>query len=993
MRTIKSRLSTGCIKLMLIPVFLVLINGCEFILPNKPPYVDRKYPADSSLFIAGQVVEFQVNAYDVDGSVAHVVFSAPNKPDYTDDTPPYEFSWSTNGLSDGTYDVKIMAVDNKEEPYITKASVRLLGNLTSLAGKDTTFRDSRTNCVLDAKLPAGCQGNWTIVSGKSGLITDMHSPIATLTGLSCETYVLRWTVTVGTNQLTDEVVIGFSYQPSPARAGADQVISDGRTSTTLQATPPENGQGVWTVPPGSMGSFDNPASPNATFTGLPCTTYNLTWKVSTQCADSSDVVEIKFDQLLVIPDAGPDQSFTDGRQTALLAANKPASGTGTWTVMEGSNGQFANSNDGKTVFTGQLCQKYTLRWTLETPCSSNSDDVVITFDHIASIANAGPDQSYNDGRVTVNLNASPPTSGTGRWQIVNGGSGYFSNESLPNSTFTGQACNNYTLSWTVATQCNKSSDNVEIRFEQITVSANAGLDQVFTDGRRTTTLAAAGPDAGSGTWTVTSGQNGSFVNANDPKTTFSGQLCENYILRWTVSTACGGKFDEVEVRFGHPATIANAGYDVAFTGPETVAFLSANTPAQGLGEWSVISGNGGSFDDVHSPQSRFVGVSCQKYLLQWTISTACNSSSDQVTVEFQNLASKASAGADQKLTDGSVDTQLNANTPENGTGRWSVVYGEGGSFSNETNAKSQFSGLLCHTYQLRWTVSTPCKTEYDEVNIQFNKVEINADAGSDIRVSNGTVTAFLHGNVAGIGITGTWTIESGLGGSLADVNNPGTQFNGIAGQIYTLKWTLANACLENSDLVTVSFTPDESFFDARDGQEYKSVQIGSQVWMAQNLNYFMNGTYSYNNSNGNATMYGRLYDWSTAAIACPEGWHLPSDLEWRNLEIFLGMEAYTAMQLFYRGSNEGGMLKDEGILYWFYPNTGATNITGFTARPGGYRTPFGEFGSINILAGFWTSTEDASRKGISRGLSKEKSQIGRSVEDKGTGFSVRCIKN
>jgi len=87
------------------------------------------------------------------------------------------------------------------------------------------------------------------------------------------------------------------------------------------------------------------------------------------------------------------------------------------------------------------------------------------------------------------------------------------------------------------------------------------------------------------------------------------------------------------------------------------------------------------------------------------------------------------------------------------------------------------------------------------------------------------------------------------------------------------------------------------------------------------------------------------------------------------------------------------MLKHEGTLYWQSPNTGATNITGFTARPGGYRTPGGVFGGINSHAGFWTSNGNTSGKAIYRALHKDKSQIGRDWYDKGYSFSVRCVKN
>lgn len=824
MQTQKSRLCAGFLRLLLVPVLLVVINGgCEYIIPNKPPYVEKISPADSIVFITGQVVTFKVNAYDVDGSVVNVVFTAPNTPAFTDADAPYEFAWQTAGLLQGNYLVEIMAIDNKEEPYIITVPVKLLGSLTSNAGKDTTFTDARTSYILGAEIAAYYQGTWTIISGTGGQISDIHSPNATLTGSPCQSYVLRWTVSNGVSQVSDEVTIGFSYQPSKANAGGDQIITDGRTSIVLQAVTPMEGTGRWRISSGSAGSLSDPALPNATFTGQTCNTYRLIWSISTPCAVSADTVEIRFDQFLSTPIAGPDQSFTDGRTMATLAANSPASGAGTWTVVSGQNGHFSNINDPKAVFTGQLCQNYVIRWTFATPCSSKSDDVTLNFDHEVTAASAGPD-------ITVD-------------------------------------------------------------------------------------------------------------------------------------------------------------------GPVQSVVMAANVPVQGTGTWSVISGTGGGFADVHDPQSLFSGDACQIYTLKWTISTACRTSSDQLTVSFSELPTVSYAGADQNLTDGTVSALLNATPPANGTGRWSIISGGTGSFSDANDPAAVFTGILCHSYILRWTVSTACGSSFDEVTIVFNQVAVGADAGPDVRVSDGSLSIELQGNVPHVGTTGTWSIVSGQGGILEDVNSSGSRFTGVQGQIYVLKWSFSSNCSENSDLVTIAFISNIDVFDPRDQKTYQAVKIGNQIWMAENLNYTIPGSYSYNGSSEYASTYGRLYDWSIANTVCPAGWHLPSDPEWRQLEVFLGMDPSISLLDWYRGDNEGGMLKQEGTLLWESPNAGASNITGFTAIPGGYRSPTGIFGGVNTHAGFWTSTGNASGKGIYRALHKDKTKIGRDWYDKGYGFSVRCVKN
>jgi uncharacterized protein (TIGR02145 family) len=157
-----------------------------------------------------------------------------------------------------------------------------------------------------------------------------------------------------------------------------------------------------------------------------------------------------------------------------------------------------------------------------------------------------------------------------------------------------------------------------------------------------------------------------------------------------------------------------------------------------------------------------------------------------------------------------------------------------------------------------------------------------------------------------------------------------------------------------------------------DGNYYKVVKIGSQIWMAENLKttHYSDGTiiplledsvswinldYTskaycyYNNRVEYSDIYGALYNWAAAMNGtsssnlnpsgvqgvCPDGWHLPSDSEWKELEMYLGMSQIEANKSGNRGTVEGGKLKSSGYTYWESPNTGATNSSGFTALPSG----------------------------------------------------------
>lgn len=206
-----------------------------------------------------------------------------------------------------------------------------------------------------------------------------------------------------------------------------------------------------------------------------------------------------------------------------------------------------------------------------------------------------------------------------------------------------------------------------------------------------------------------------------------------------------------------------------------------------------------------------------------------------------------------------------------------------------------------------------------------------------------------------------------------------------------------------------------------DGNVYSVVKIGSQVWMAENLkvthypnndaiplvtdnaawiNLGDNGdAYCYynNNANGEAAIYGALYTWSAAmhgasAVndgvssvqgACPDGWHMPSKLDWSTLSDYIG------------SYNQGGKMKEAGTAHWKTPNTGANNSSGFTALPGGTRVDGAtDFWQLNERGYWWTTYSSSGDKAVSFYLRYDKdSGIGGYNASKNRGFSVRCVMN
>jgi uncharacterized protein (TIGR02145 family) len=203
-----------------------------------------------------------------------------------------------------------------------------------------------------------------------------------------------------------------------------------------------------------------------------------------------------------------------------------------------------------------------------------------------------------------------------------------------------------------------------------------------------------------------------------------------------------------------------------------------------------------------------------------------------------------------------------------------------------------------------------------------------------------------------------------------------------------------------------------------DGNVYKIVKIGDQWWTAQNLKvtHYRNGDAlpivtnntqwanlttgaccSFGNNEANVATYGRLYNWYAASDSrniAPEGWHVPSMAEWQQLEMYLGMSQADANKTGWRGTNEGGKLKEAGTAHWGGPNTGATNESGFTALPGGLRNDDdGLCGNMTSYGYYWTRTTDNSGFSWNYVLRFDNSDVCRVAISNKRGFSLRLVKD
>ena len=250
----------------------------------------------------------------------------------------------------------------------------------------------------------------------------------------------------------------------------------------------------------------------------------------------------------------------------------------------------------------------------------------------------------------------------------------------------------------------------------------------------------------------------------------------------------------------------------------------------------------------------------------------------------------------------------------------------------------------------------------------------------------------------------------------------------FSGSSTTMEVVLQNGTVEShsiSDIINVNFAsasqhscgansvhnPNLSYGNMTDqqGNVYKTIVIGNQEWMAENLktSIYRNGesiatnlTYVewlnsaitqigawtfYNNISQYDCPYGKLYNWYAVADprhVCPLGWHEPTDGEWTTLIDYLGGESVA-----------GGKLKSTGLQYWIGPNTDATNESGFSGLPGGSRFSSGQFSNIGLNGIWWSSSENAIAYAWDRSLNYDDASAIRFPPNKTNGSFVRCLRD
>ncbi len=685
------------------------------------------------------------------------------------------------------------------------------------AGPDRCLPAGTTSITMAGNNPIVGTGLWSKISGPAATIVSPTLYNTVVNGLTNGTYLFLWRNQNGTcNPTLDTVVITISAPVSTAAAGADQNVCG--TMATMAANVPVVGVGKWTQYLGPGGAvITNPLNPYTTITNLTEGVYYFIWTITNGACSSADTVRLFISLPPVTANAGPDQMIC-GATSTTLAANAVADGY--WTFISGPNTPtFSNPLSPTSTISNLVFGSYILKWNSKRGpfCPISMDEVMIK---LVPSADAGPDQSFCEETMTVNLAGN--TNSIGTWTQLNGDPAVVTTTSDNTATASGLMVtglsNVYQFKYTINQPGCMSMDVMTVTLFMPPNEAVAGPDQAACDltGTTTYTLAGNNPTAPYvGTWTVLAGPGGGTFtpSANTPNAVFDPGGYGVYLLAWSISNGACARQDEVRITNYQAPSTANAGPNQTVVCNDQVTMAAVN-PAVGLGTWTVISIPMGAPAPVIASPILYNTVISNlvpgTYVFRWTTSNGlCPDSFDDVNISILAQPTPANAGPDQAFCNMS-STTLAATPVIVGMGMWSIVTTPGGplpTFANASDPNTMVSGLFNGTYVFRWTTTNAPCTSTDEVTI------INSALPTTANVS-GTMTSlcygspmFLVGNTPAIG-TGMWTQTAGAPVTIVNPTSPNSQVIGFSLGTYTFRWTISNGvCPPSFASVTITVNP------------------------------------------------------------------------------------------------------------------------------------------------------------------------------------------
>jgi len=668
---------------------------------------------------------------------------------FVDNSDPYT---EVSGLAKGDNILQWSVWENgwtSDDVVITNDSPTLPN-----AGLDQTLCIDST--FLSGNEPVVGSGKWTVISG-SGTFENDTIYNTKVTNLSNGKNKFKWTITNKSCSFSDIVIITNDL-PTIADAGIDQISCLGEV--TLTPNTPSFGIGEWSVQSGSASFSGNEA------TNLAIGPNILRWTIVSNSCSSYDDVTITNNEP---SNANAGANKVICYDSIYLAANTPIVGTGIWTIQSGS-ATILDVNDPTSKVTDLNQGINVFRWTITYNGCTKYDEVTINNAFIE--ATTGLDQEICSE--TTILEANSPDAGAGTWSVLGGsGAAIFDDLHQPDTRVSGLDKGANILRWTITNESCVSYSDVVIT-NNLPTEAFAGPNEAICDDN--TLLNANTPIVGIGEWSILSGS-ATITDVNNANSNINNLDYGVNTLRWTITNGSCASSDEVVIS-NNSTIVSNAGIDQSLCTDSVV--LYANAPANGIGNWAVVSGSA-TFIDNNDYNTQVINIGKGTNILRWVISNGECVSSDEVTI-INNSPSNAIAGGDQTICGNT--TNLQANTPSVGTGLWSLVSGAA-TFENRSQNNTLVTGLNPGTNTLRWSITNNGCTLYDDVVI-FNDLPYEADAGSDFDICGTETPLFANDPVIG---SGQWTVISG-----SATFNDASQFDAIVSNLgfgaNTLRWTI-----------------------------------------------------------------------------------------------------------------------------------------------------------------------------------------------------------
>jgi gliding motility-associated-like protein len=666
----------------------------------------------------------------------------------------------------------------------TTAIFRDLLPTVAQAGSNQTLCSS--SATLSGNAPLTGQGTWSVLSGNA-VISSVTSGTTGVNSLAAGMNNFVWTISNGVcPSSTSSVSIYRDLPPSPSNAGTDQAVCS--TTVMLNANVPVIGTGAWSVLSGAV-SISQLNNPSALASAIGVGVNVLEWTITNgSCPAASSTVQVQRDPFPDIANAGT--SYSTCSASATLAALSPTSGSGTW--LTAGVASVTVQSPSATV-TGLAAGINTFTWIVTSGvCTPNSATIQIYRAQLPSAAVAGASQTVCAAGST--LSALPPANGTGSWTALTGGVSV-TNPGAAVTGVTGLNGGTNKLVWTVNNGiCPPSHDTTVVyRYLDPDISVAGASISVCSE---SCLITANQPVIGNGSWSVVSG-NGTVWSAASATSQVSNLSYGLNRISWVITNGiCPPATSTFTVRRATEPSIAYAGVDQDVC--STAATLTANTPVNGSGYWTLINGSA-KISNTLQAVTTIDSITPGSVIAVWTITNdICPFTSDTLLITRSIPPSPVNAGADFSVCGSSAT--LSAITPTTGSGIWKTAQGISADDINSPGAK--ITSLPTGTNILLWIVSNgSCKPETDTLKILSVALPPPANAGPDHIFCSPTLALAAMAPPEG---KGSWSVLSGAV-NISDPFDPhAVAVFPVAGES-KLKWTvLHEVCPVTSDIVSIT---------------------------------------------------------------------------------------------------------------------------------------------------------------------------------------------